>query len=404
MNAHERDRELDIVVHGATGFVGRLTAAYLARHHPGAAIGLSGRNAGKLGRLRDELGVGWEVIIADSQDAEQLRTMVARPRVVISCAGPYTRLGEPLAGLCAAAGTHYVDLAGEALFVRDSIDSHHGVAKRTGARLVHSCGFDSVPSDMGMFALHEAAGVPFTEVTMLVTELRGGLSGGTVDSMRAVSAQARSSRGKGRILHHPYTLSPVPEDEPRIAGLEKDFAIRDLGERGWAGPFFMAMYNTRVVRRSNSLLDHAYGERLVYREGWATGAGWPGRLKAWALGAATAGLFRAVQNERLRPVLSRWIPEPGEGPDEKTRRNGRFTVVHRGQTVDGRIFECIVAAQGDPGYEVTAMMLSEAALTLVREADALPGRAGVLTPATGLGRPYLDRLRAGGMRIKVREV
>lgn len=399
----ERDIDItDITVHGATGFIGRLTAAYLAEHHPDAAVALSGRSPARLAALRDELGVDWPVIAADAKDEGQLRAMVERTRVVISCVGPYTRLGEPLVGLCAAAGTHYVDLAGEALFVRDSVDAHHDVAERTGARIVHSCGFDSVPSDMGMFALHAAAGTPFEEVTMLVTDLKGGLSGGTVDSMRAVSAEARSSRAKGRILHHPYTLSPVPEEEPRIEGLEKDFEIRDLGERGWSGPFFMAMYNTRVVRRSNSLLGHAWGERLIYKEGWATGPGWAGRLKAYALGVATAALFKAIRNKRLRPLLSRWIPEPGEGPDEEARRNGRFTVVHRGKTVDGRVFECTVSAQGDPGYEVTAMMLAQAALTLVRDVEALPERAGVLTPATGLGGPYLARLRAGGMRVEAR--
>ncbi len=393
------ERDLDIVIHGATGFVGRLTARYLAEHHPQAAIGLAGRSVEKLERLRSELGVGWETITADSKDEGQLRAMVGRTRVVISCVGPYTRLGEPLVGLCARAGTHYVDLSGEVLFVRESIDAHHETARATGARIVHSCGFDSVPSDMGMFALHRAAGQPFREVTMLVTDLAGGVSGGTVDSMRAVSAEARTSREKGRILHHPYSLSPVPEDEPRIEGLEKDFEIRDLGERGWAGPFFMAMYNTRVVRRSNSLLDHAWGEHLVYKEGWATGRGTAGRIRAYAIGAATAALFKAIQNKRLRPLLSRWIPEPGEGPDEETRRNGRFTVVHQGETVDGQIFECTVSAQGDPGYEVTAMMLAEAALTLVLHEDVLPGQGGVLTPATGLGEPYLNRLRAGGMRI-----
>lgn len=212
-------RDIDITVHGATGFIGRLTAAYLAEHYPDAAVALSGRNPARLAALRDELGVDWPVIAADARDEGQLGAMVERTRVVISCVGPYTWLGEPLVGLCAAAGTHYVDLAGEALFVRDSIDAHHDVAQRTGARIVHSCGFDSVPSDMGMFALHEVAG-PLREVNMLVTDLKGGLSGGTVDSMRAVSAEARTSRAKGRILHHPYTLSPVPEEEPRIEGLE----------------------------------------------------------------------------------------------------------------------------------------------------------------------------------------
>lgn len=393
-------RDLDIVIHGATGFVGRLVAGYLARNRAPAQIALSGRNGEKLHRLRAELGVDWEVIVADSQDRDALRAMAERTRVVISCVGPYTHLGEPLVGVCAEAGTHYTDLAGEALFIRDSIDAHHEVAKGTGAHIVHSCGFDSVPSDMAMFALHRAAG-ELREVTMLVTDLRGGLSGGTVESMRAVSAEARTSRDRARLLHHPYTLCPVPEEESHIPGLEKDFSVRPVGELGWAGPFFMAMFNTRVVRRSNSLLGHAYGRNLVYREGWATGTGLPGRLRAYALGAVLAALFSALQKRRLRALLSRWIPEPGYGPDESRRRNGRFTVVHHGRAVDGRRYECTVSADGDPGYEVTAMMLSEAALTLLA---APPADGGVLTPATGLGQTYLDRLRAGGMSITVRQL
>lgn len=382
----------DIVLYGATGFVGRLTAGHLARHNGGREIVLAGRDRARLEAVREELGVDWGIMVADALVDADVAALAARARVVISCVGPYTRLGAPLVEACARAGTDYVDLCGEALFIRRMIDSWHDTARETGARIVHSCGFDSVPSDMGMFALHRHAGEGFREVTMVVEKLRGGLSGGTVDSMRAVSAEAHESREKARLLHHPYTLSPVPGEEPRIEGLEKDFEITRLADGRWAGPFFMAMFNTRVVRRSNSLRDHAYGP-VRYHERWATGHGLPGRLRAYGLGILTAGLFGLIQKKRLRPLLTRWIPEPGAGPSPEQRAKGHFTFVHRGVTASGRRVACRVSAQGDPGYDVTAMMLGEAAVTLLEH----PGPGGVLTPATALADPYLERLRAGGM-------
>ncbi|AKK08729.1 hypothetical protein CTEST_06455 [Corynebacterium testudinoris] len=384
----ERMTDLDIVVHGATGFVGRLTAQYLSTI-PGIQVGLSGRDAAKLEAVRDELGVEWDIIAVDALDAADMTTLAARTKVVISCVGPYTRLGEQLVRACAEAGTDYVDLCGEALFIRDMIDQYHPTAQQSGARIVSSCGFDSVPSDMGMFALHSYAGEPFREVTMVVEELKGGISGGTIDSMRAVSAQARSDRDQARLLHNPYTLSPIPSAEPRIEGLEKDFDVTKLADGRWSGPFFMAMFNTRIVRRSNSLRDHAYGP-FRYHERWATGRGLWGRIRALGLAGITAGLFWVIQQK----FAQRWIPSPGEGPSETDRKKGRFTVRHVGTTESGRQVTCTVSALGDPGYEVTAMMLSQAALTLLHNPG---GTGGVLTPATALGAPYVERLESGGM-------
>ncbi|GAB2514514.1 Putative trans-acting enoyl reductase [Corynebacterium atrinae] len=380
--------DIDIVVHGATGFVGRLTAHYLATV-PDVRVALSGRDAAKLEAVRDELGKDWEIITVDAHDAADMSRLAARTSVVISCVGPYTRLGEQLVRACAQAGTDYVDLCGEALFIRDMIDKYHAVAHGSGARIVSSCGFDSVPSDMGVFALHRYAGEPFREVTMVVEELKGGISGGTIDSMRAVSAQARTDREKARLLHNPYTLSPVPSAEPRIDGLEKDFDVTKLADGRWSGPFFMSMFNTRIVRRSNSLREHAYGS-FRYHERWATGRGLWGRIRAYGLAGITAGLFWVVQQK----FAQRWIPSPGEGPSEMDRKKGRFTVRHVGFTESGRRVTCTISALGDPGYEVTAMMLSQAALTLLHNPG---GSGGLLTPATALRAPYVDRLEAGGM-------
>lgn len=354
----------DILLFGATGVVGRLTARHLAGHD----VILAGRDVEKLRELRDEINPAWEIATGDAHSADDMAALAARAAVVISCVGPYSRLGWEMVNACAIAGTDYVDLCGEVPFIRRVIDTHHGT---TSARIVHSCGFDSVPSDMGAFALREHAGEPLDTVTMVVEKLRGGLSTGTLESMREVSAQAHADRAVARNLHHPYSLSPVPSAEPRLEDA-KDITVTKLADGRWTGPFFMAMFNTRVVRRSNSLR----GERFTYHERWATRT----RLGAWALTGATAALFAASQ----KPALRRLVPTPG---------NGYFRFTHEGVTESGRQVSCTVAADGDPGYVVTAMMLGEAALTLLDN----PGEGGVLTPSTALGAPYLERLRAGGM-------
>ena len=381
-------RDFDIIVHGATVFVGGLTAAQLGAAHPDLTIALSGRSESRLAEVQRAHAPSAALLVADSLDPADMASLAARARVIISCVGPYSRLGGELVAACADAGTHYVDLCGEAPFIRRMIDEHQDRATETGARIVHSCGFDSVPSDMGAFALLEHAGEPLTRDTMVVEELRGGLSGGTIDSMREVSAAARRDRSVARNLHHPYSLSPTPSEEPRVEGLEKDFRIRRLDDGRWSGPFFMSMFNTRIVRRSSSLRD----ARFLYRECWATGRGPVGRVKAYALAGITAALFAVAQ----KPFFQRFIPQPGEGPSEKQRAKGHFRFTHHGTGESGREYSCTVAAQGDPGYDVTAMMLSEAAVTLL-ENTALPDTAGILTPSTGLGSAYLERLRAGGM-------
>lgn len=374
----------DILLFGATGFAGRLTAARLAAHHGDLEVVLAGRDADRLTKLRDELNPAWDVAVGDSRSATDMRALARRARVVVNCVGPYSLHGAELVRACAEAGTDYVDLCGEAPFIRRTIDAHHRTAQESGARIVHSCGFDSVPSDMGVFALLRHAGEEMERVTMVVEKLRGGLSGGTIDSMRAVSAEAHRDREVARLLHNPYTLSPVPSEEPWLEG--KDLEVTRLDDGRWAGPFFMSMFNTRIVRRSNSLR----GQRFTYHERWATG----GRVRAWALAGVTAALFLAAQ----KPALRRLLPAAGEGPSEKQRAKGHFSFTHHGVGRSGRRYSCTVAADGDPGYDVTAMMLSEAAVTLLQH----DGAGGVLTPATALGAPYLEALQAGGMRFSCR--
>ncbi|MDN8579826.1 saccharopine dehydrogenase family protein [Corynebacterium bovis] len=404
---------VDIVVFGATGFVGSLVAAYLARREQAGdggptTVALAGRNRDRLARTRSDLpgSPDWPLITADSTDVDSLRAMARRARVVITTVGPYTRYGEDLVRVCAEEGTDYVDLTGEVLFAHRSAERNDATARDTGARIVHSCGFDSVPSDIGMFVLHraveEAGAGPLVAVDMVVRSMKGGFSGGTVDSLRAQSEEERASRDAARLVTDPYALSPDRAAEPDL-GPEPDLTVASLeptGGTGWGGPFFMAPYNTRVVRRSNALTGHAYGPRLRYREVIATGSSPVGRLKALVLSVGTKLGFAALTTPALRRPLSVVVPDPGEGPDEASRESGHFHTHHQGVTHDGSFFHADVAAQGDPGYVATAIMLSEAALTLVHAGGRLPGDGGgVLTPATGLGAPYVERLRAAGVTV-----
>lgn len=423
------NRDHDIVLFGATGFVGKLTAEYLAAHAPaGLKIALAGRNQSKLEAVRDGLAASFPaaadfpLIVADSSDNAALERMAVSAHVVISTVGPYYRYGFPLVRSCAAAGTHYVDLCGEALFMRECIEENHEVARRTGARIVHACGFDSVPSEIGMLELHRVAAEAeetLTDATMLV-KMKGGLSGGTVDSMREQFAAAKADRSKARALAQPYTLSPDESLEPDL-GKQPDYGIVEASEfgaaEGWAGPFIMAGANTRVVRRSNALLGYAYGPRLRYREFISTGKGAKGRLRALALGAMMGAAMAAVNQPKLRPFLSRWVPEPGEGPSQEERDSGFFRTTHYGTSESGTRFISRVSLDADPGYKGTSLMLGEAALTLACNAADLPMQAfdanessqgrsggGVLTPATGLGEAYVNRLRAAGMEISAAQL
>ncbi|MEJ5997482.1 saccharopine dehydrogenase family protein [Corynebacterium sp. H130] len=385
------NREFDIIVFGATSFVGKLVSEYLANNHSDLRIALAGRNWGKLQELR----LPFQLSKADASVKSDMDELAGRTKVIISTVGPYTRYGDFVVDACAENGTHYVDLCGEALFIRRTIDRWHG---KTSAKIVHSCGFDSVPSDMGMFNLSQkVGGRPLLEVVMAVDKLVGGISGGTVDSMREVSRDAKRMPKGGAILHSPYSLSPDHKAEPDL-GPQPDMVAEYVPLlKQWAGPFFMAMFNTRVVRRSNALSGYVYGPKLRYREVMPTGEGLGGKARAKALLSATAAAFSAIMVDKLRGPLSAIVPEPGEGPKDLDK--GGFVITHHGQLEDGTYASSRVSADGDPGYQVTAMMLSEAAVVLATEPEGLPEATGVLTPATGLGLPYLDALQQHGMRF-----
>lgn len=398
-------RDHDIVVYGATGFVGVLTASYLAEYAPpDLRIALGGRSEAKLERTRDKLGVDWPLVVADSQDRDAVAALAESACVVATTVGPYFKYGKPLVAACAAAGTHYADLTGEVLFMRWAIDAADVEARASGARIVHTCGFDSIPSDIGTLLLHEAASGgghgELEETSFVVKAMRGGASGGTIDSARTAVDTVKEDGSSRRVLADPYALSPDREAEPDL-GSERDSMkpTRDDRLGGWLAPFVMGSVNTRVVRRSNALKGHAYGRRFRYRELMRTGAGPLGLAKAAGVAGGIVGVFAGLATPGARQVLDRVLPEPGEGPDEDARERGFFNIDIHATTSSGQRLRCEIRVQGDPGYKATAVMLGESALCLAL--DDLPDAAGVLTPATAMGGVLADRLIAAGHSYRV---
>lgn len=399
-------RDLDVVVFGATGFVGRLTAAYLARAAPdGVRVGLAGRSRARLEDVRTSLGeraADWPLLVADTTDAASLRTLAEATTAVATTVGPYAKYGLPLVEACAAAGTHYADLTGEVLFVRRSIDAAQESAVASGARIVHACGFDSVPSDLGVLLAAEQAAADgageLTETTLVLVSMKGGASGGTIDSVRGMVDEARTDAGARRLLLDPYALSPDRAAEPE--GGRDGMRVRYVEGR-WTAPFVMGPFNTRIVRRSNALRGHAYGRGFRYSEVMGVGRSPVAPLLAGAVTAGIGGLLAGMVLPPTRFVLDRLLPAPGEGPDERTRETGHFRTETTATTTSGARYRTTIAAQGDPGYAATAVMLGESVLALALDGDRLPPAAGVLTPATGIGDWLAERLRAAGFTLTV---
>jgi short subunit dehydrogenase-like uncharacterized protein len=412
-------REFDIVLFGATGFVGRLTARHLAAEaSENVRIALAGRSQARLEELARDLGsqaAGWPLLVVDATDADAVAHLAGRARVVVTTVGPYVKYGVPLAAACAEAGTHYCDLTGEVLFVHRSIAANHETARRTGARIVHACGFDSIPSDLGVLLTAQAAqadGAELGRTHLAVRSMKGGFSGGTIDSARVQVDELKSDPGTRRIVGDPWALADGPRPTRKGKGESGTGATasgpsglaavlakaakaspvkRDADNGHFTGPFVMAAFNTRIVARSASLLGYGDGFRYVeYSDygGGPTGAFAAG-MTSVALGAGLAGMsFKPT-----RALLDRVLPKPGEGPSEKAQAAGRFTMEVTGEATNGARYRTTVAAPYDPGYSGTAVMLGQAALSLLEDGDRLPDAAGVLTPATAIGMPLVERLR-----------
>lgn len=414
MTASPSARDFDLVLYGVTGYAGKLLAEYVAQAAPaGTRIALAGRDLTRVAAVRDALGpaaAGWDVLRADATDPESLRAMAARTTVVVTTVGPYAEYGLPLVEACAEAGTDYADLTGEPLFVRDSIATAHEKAVSTGARIVHSCGFDSVPSDLSVYLTYRRAledGEGELDSATLVCTLRGGMSGGTLASGRGQLRAVAADPALGEVVADPYALSTDRAKEPDL-GDQPDAALApassvDAGLTGWITSFIMAPHNTRIVRRSNALLGWAYGKDFRYREVMRI----PGPLAP----VAAAGVAAAMWGMRtLGPlmhkgagarVLDRVLPKPGSGPSEETRERGFFTMQTFTTTSTGARYRTTFAAQGDPGYKATAVILGEVGLCLALDRARLSAIAGVLTPAPVMAEPLAERLRAAGQTIDV---
>jgi short subunit dehydrogenase-like uncharacterized protein len=404
-------REHDVVLFGATGFVGRLVARYLAETAPpGLRVALAGRSREKLAAAAADLppaGRTWPLLEADTGDAASLTRLAESTRVLVTTVGPYQRYGLPVVEACARAGTHYADLTGEVLFVREAIDRCDAVARETGARLVHAAGYDSIPSDLSVFLLAERAradGAGGLTDVRLVAGLRGGFSGGTVDSMRAQIEAMATDRAVRRVIGDPYGLSPDRAAEPDTRQ-PPDAAPPALAADGrWTAPFVMAPFNTRIVRRSNALQDWAYGRGMRYGESMSAGRGITGAFTAAGITTGLAAALGALAFPPTRLLADRVLPAPGSGPSESVQRKGWFRMVVDADTEGGRHYRATVAGKGDPGYAATSVMLGEVGLALALDGDRLPDRAGSLTPATALGGVLVERLQAAGHTYEVAAV
>lgn len=408
-------REFDIVLYGATGFVGKLTADYLSRAGGDTKMALAGRSTERLEEVRKTLGPGaqsWPLISADATSPSSLNEMAARTRVVITTVGPYTRYGLPLVAACAAAGTDYADLTGEANFVRESIDVYHKQAVDTGARIVHACGFDSVPSDLTVYALFRAAQDDgtgdLTDTNLVVRSARGGISGGTIGSFVEIMTVASSDPETRDQLEDPYTLTTDRGAEPEL-GSQPDLTLRRGRQLApeldglWAGAFAMAPSNTRIVRRSNALLDWAYGERFKYGENVSMGSSPVAPVASAVLtGFSTAAFGLGSRYFRLLPrkLVDRVLPKSGSGPSAKTRDRGFYKVETYTTTTSGARYVARMEQQGDPGYKATSVILGECGLALAKDRDKLSDLRGVLTPAAAMGDALLARFPSAGISLK----
>ena len=406
------EREFEVVVWGATGFTGRLVAEHLSQHYGTSQPlrwALGGRNRAKLERVAGELNAPSRqlpILVGDSSDRASLDEIVRRTSVVCSTVGPYARYGSELVAACVEHGTHYCDLSAEVQWIREMLDRHEAQARQTGARIVHCCGFDSIPSDLGCYFLQQRVqaehDVVCEHVKLRVRKMRGSASGGTVASLLNVLDESRRDPRVRQIVEDPYALNPASArrgpDAPDCRVVRWD---RDL--RAWTAPFVMAPINTRVVRRTNALLNYPYGREFRYDEAVLTGRGPWGWTLAQSISRGMNLLMSAASIQPTRALLDKWVlPIPGHGPSASQRRKGFFQIqlVGKSDATATDYWSAIVTGEQDPGYGSTSKMLAESAVCLAQDADQLTVAGGFWTPASCFGMTLVPRLQArAGMRF-----
>ncbi len=375
--------EFDIIVYGSTGFTGRLVAEYLVQQYgkdSDLKWAMAGRSADKLASVRDLIGAPADtpLVVADSENESSMAEMVKRAKVIITTVGPFQLYGSQLVALCAEHGTDYVDLCGESVWMREMIDAHEAQAKASGARIVFSCGFDSIPTDLGIFELQRLAkeqfGTVCSKVNGRVRGLSGTFSGGTAASIQVSLAAAKNDPEVYKLAINHYSLVPG------FTGVEQpdgDQVYYQEELNSWVAPFVMAAINTRNVHRSNALLGHTYGEDFTYDEMMMTGPGEKGEAVA-----------KHVAGDKS--IAGPDAPKPGEGPSKEEREAGFYDILYIGETSDGQQLTVNVKGDRDPGYGSTSKMITESAICLIQDAQSTPG--GIWTTAPAMGQKLIKRL------------
>ena len=408
-------KKFNIVIHGASSFTGQIILEYFLDNYPPnerLKWAISGRNYEKLNALLKKmisersLDIKIPIIIADSYDRASIDDLTMSTDVILSTVGPYAKYGSELVLACAKNGTDYCDLAGESQWIQKMINKNQQIAEQTGARIIHACGFDSIPFDIGVFALQKYAieklGAPLKKVTTLVRAMRGGASGGTIASILNIIDETKNNRDLAKSVSDPYALNPPGKKTGPDKRDEKTYKYHSK-LKTWVAPFIMAGINTRIVRRSNALLGYMYGDNFSYTEFTDCGKNTKGRLKAILINASL-GLFFLFStfSTTKKHIVQRFLPKPGEGPDKKNRIDGFFKLKVYGEAQSSDKLSMTITGDQDPGYGSTSKMISETALCLAVDEITISG--GFWTPASALGEKLLKRLEQNaGLRFKVDE-
>ncbi len=419
-----QERSYAVVLYGATSFVGQITAHYLTQFlsDPSNQNGsnsvtwaIAGRDQEKLETLQTELSAAQkdgqekakvDIIIANSNDETSLDKMTKQAKVIISTVGPYLKYGEPLIKSCTKNGTDYVDLTGEAIFIKDMMDQYQDDAKSSGARIVNSCGFDSIPSDLGVFFTQQRAEAKFDApcevINMRVKAAKGGLSGGTIASMATIFEEVGKDKARRKQLANPYLLN----DDKNAPSVRQDNVSKpeyDSEHERWLAPFVMASINTRIVHHSNQLLGYEYGRNFKYDEAMWMKDGVKGKLMSYGMSVGLLGFATAMSIKPSREFLSKHVlTKSGDGPSKSEQENGYFDIRFFGETSKKEKIHTKVTGDKDPGYGSTSRMLAQSALCLAQDISREDIAGGFWTPASAMGEKLLTRLEThAGLSFEV---
>ena len=388
-------KQLDLIIWGATGFTGQLVSEYINKKYSNTALkwGIAGRNKEKASVIAKRLNIAKDrVFIADCNNIESLIKLTSKTKVICTTVGPYAKLGTNLIEACIKTNTNYCDITGETQWIRKMIDKYHSKAKENKIKIINSCGFDSIPSDMGVFysqkKLFEKTGEYANKINMRVAGAKGGISGGTYNSLSNVLEEARVDKEVRKTLTNPYGLNPIDKQNgPDKADLQS--VIFDKVSNSWIAPFVMAGINTKIVRRSHALIDFKYGSDFSYDEATLSGKGVLGQVKGY-LSLIPIFLATRKKGSFIKNIVDYVLPKSGEGPSEKTRISGYYNLRFY-LTQQNKIYLSKVIGDMDPGYGSTSKMLAESAVCLAL--DKTPETYGILTPSVALGNPLLKRLQ-----------